>query len=43
MNALKAAHQLLTDENVAKHFPAVDPNKLLANQRTRIGFSLLKC
>ena len=34
MNALKAAHQLLTDENVAKHFPAVDPNKLLANQRT---------
>ena len=34
VNALKAARQLLTDENVAKHFPAVDPNKLLANQRT---------
>ena len=39
-NALTAARQLLADENVAKHFPAVDPNKLLANQELPIGFSL---
>lgn len=34
VNALITARRLLMDENVAKHFPAVDPNKLLANQRT---------
>lgn len=33
-NALAAARQLLTDENVANHFPAVVVNTLLANQRT---------
>lgn len=30
--ALAAARKLLTDAKVDKHFPAVDPNKLLANQ-----------
>lgn len=33
-NALAAARKLLTDTKVAEHFPAVDPNKLLANQNT---------
>lgn len=31
-NALAAARKLLTDTRVNEHFPAVDPNKLLANQ-----------
>ena len=31
-NALTAARALLTDPRVNKYFPAVDPNKLLANQ-----------
>ncbi len=31
-NALNAARKLLTDTKVSEHFPAVDPNKLLANQ-----------
>ncbi|MCB6974327.1 MULTISPECIES: RagB/SusD family nutrient uptake outer membrane protein [Butyricimonas] len=31
-NALAAARKLLTDTRVDEHFPAVDPNKLLANQ-----------
>ena len=30
--ALAAARKLLTDAKVDEHFPAVDPNKLLANQ-----------
>lgn len=32
VNALAAARQLLTDPKVNEYFPAVDPNKLLANQ-----------
>ena len=31
-NALAAARNLLADSQVSEHFPAVDPNKLLANQ-----------
>ena len=31
-NALAAARKLLADSKVNEHFPAVDPNKLLANQ-----------
>lgn len=31
-NALAAARKLLTDPKVDEYFPAVDPNKLLANQ-----------
>ncbi|MEQ2912424.1 RagB/SusD family nutrient uptake outer membrane protein, partial [Butyricimonas faecihominis] len=31
-NALAAVRKLLTDSKVNEHFPAVDPNKLLANQ-----------
>ena len=31
-NALAAARTLLADSKVNEHFPAVDPNKLLANQ-----------
>ena len=31
-NALVAARKLLADSKVNEHFPAVDPNKLLANQ-----------
>lgn len=31
-NALTAARKLLADSKVNEHFPAVDPNKLLANQ-----------
>ncbi len=34
VNALAAARQLLTDENVTNHFPAVNPNTLLANTKT---------
>ena len=32
VQALAAARKLLTDAKVDEHFPAVDPNKLLANQ-----------
>ena len=31
--ALEAARKVLTDVKVSEYFPAVDPNKLLANQR----------
>lgn len=42
-NALVAARKLLADSKVNEHFPAVDPNKLLANQSNPTGCSPLKC